>query len=296
MHRWSHAIRPRTLPLAASSIIVGSSLAHFDGAFRWPVFLLALLTAILLQILSNLANDLGDHQHGADNDGRIGPRRAVQSGAIPAAAMKRAMILCGTSAFLCGLALIITATGSTLTTLVFLFLGAAAILAAVKYTYGRNPYGYAGLGDISVFLFFGAAGVMGTHFLHASRIDPLVLLPGAAFGSFSTGVLNTNNMRDIAGDAASGKRTLAVRLGAERSRHYHFGLLVLGGFLLVLFSMLRLESWWQFLFIVPYVLIALHMRRVMKVRDAAALDPELKRLALGTFFTALAFSLGLVLA
>ncbi len=296
MRHWLHAFRPRTLPLAASSIVVGSALAHFDGAFRWPVFLLALLTAILLQVLSNLANDLGDFQHGTDRADRVGPVRAVQSGAITPTAMKRAMILCGGLAFACGLVLIITANGLQPSTLIFLGLGTAAILAAVKYTYGRKPYGYAGLGDLSVFLFFGAVGVMGTHFLHTGRLDPLVLLPGAAFGLFSAGVLNTNNMRDIAGDAASGKRTLAVRLGAERSRYYHFGLLVLGGWLLVLFSMLRLESWWQFLFIAPYFLIDLHLRRVMKNREAPALDPELKRLALGTFITALAFSLGLVLA
>ncbi|MDX9751254.1 MAG: 1,4-dihydroxy-2-naphthoate octaprenyltransferase, partial [Flavobacteriales bacterium] len=163
MKHWLHAFRLRTLPLAASSIIVGSALAllaervNYNGApqFRTAVLVLALLTAVLLQVLSNLANDLGDHQHGTDNAGRVGPQRAVQSGAIAPAQMKRAILICGLLALVSGCALIVVALGFSLTTLAFLLVGLLAIGAAVKYTFGSNPYGYAGLGDVSVFLFFG---------------------------------------------------------------------------------------------------------------------------------------------
>ncbi|TXI79087.1 MAG: 1,4-dihydroxy-2-naphthoate octaprenyltransferase, partial [Flavobacteriales bacterium] len=176
MKHWLHAFRLRTLPLAVSSIIVGSALAYIvDGevmgspGFRRSVLFLALLTAVLLQILSNLANDLGDHQHGTDNNERVGPQRAVQSGIITPAQMKRAMLICGTLAFLSGCALIVIALGLSLRTLAFLLIGLLAIGAAVKYTFGKNPYGYAGLGDISVFLFFGIVGVCGTFYLHTTQ-------------------------------------------------------------------------------------------------------------------------------
>lgn len=296
MKHWLHAFRLRTLPLAVSSILVGSALAHHHGAFRWPVFLLALLTAVLLQILSNLANDLGDHQHGTDNAGRIGPQRTVQSGAISPPAMKRAMIICGVLAFLSGIALITCSAGLTVTTMVFLLLGLGAIAAAVKYTYGRDPYGYAGLGDVSVLVFFGFVGVIGTYYLHRGTFEPILLLPGAAFGLLSTGVLNTNNLRDVTNDAASGKRTLVVRIGPSRGRMYQ-AVLVVGGFLcLLLFTLLNDLHAVQLLFLLTLPVFAIHLRNVLMSTDAAALDPELKRLALGTFFCAIAFSLGLILS
>ncbi|HMC97643.1 MAG TPA: 1,4-dihydroxy-2-naphthoate octaprenyltransferase, partial [Flavobacteriales bacterium] len=213
MNPWLQAFRLRTLPLAVSSIVVGSALGYFYGAFHPLVMVAALLTAVLLQILSNLANDLGDHEHGTDNDQRVGPERAVQSGAISPAAMKRAMVLCGVLAFASGLWLIFTAFGFTFTTLVFLLIGLAAIGAAVKYTYGKNPYGYAGYGDIAVFVFFGIVGVMGTEYAHTRSFEPMLLLPATTFGLLSAAVLNVNNMRDIKNDARMGKRTLVVRIG-----------------------------------------------------------------------------------
>ncbi|HOP42044.1 MAG: 1,4-dihydroxy-2-naphthoate polyprenyltransferase [Flavobacteriales bacterium] len=293
---WLHAFRLRTLPLAAGSIVAGSGLAAFDGAFRPWIFGLALLTAILLQILSNLANDLGDHVNGADNAGRVGPQRSVQSGRISAAAMKRAMLVCGLLAFASGVALLLVGTGLGPVTGLFLLLGLAAIAAAVKYTYGASPYGYAGLGDLSVLIFFGLAGVAGTYFLHAGGFRPALLLPAGAFGLWSTAVLNTNNMRDVRGDAASGKRTLAVRLGSERAKSYH-GLLVLGGLgCLVLFTAVEFRGMPQWGFLVTTPLLATHLRQVLNNREPAALDPELKRLSLGTFFTAIAFAAGLILA
>lgn len=296
MNRWIHAFRPRTLPLAMSGIITGSGLAAFDQAFRWPVFVLALLTAVLLQVLSNLANDLGDHLHGTDNAGRVGPQRAVQSGAISTAAMKRAMWICGLLAFASGLALIVPALGLSFTTLLFLLLGLLAIGAAVKYTYGSNPYGYAGLGDISVLLFFGLLGVGGTYYLHTSRVDPLVLFPALGIGLLATGVLNLNNMRDAENDAASGKRTVAVRLGPARAKGYHAALVLAGFAGLVVFTALSFRSWWQWLFLITFPFFARHLRTVLGNKERHALDPQLKVLALGTLVAALLFSLGLVIA
>ncbi|HRF78773.1 MAG TPA: 1,4-dihydroxy-2-naphthoate polyprenyltransferase [Flavobacteriales bacterium] len=304
MKHWLQAFRLRTLPLAVSSIIVGSALAYLaeyiypvtPPNFRSSVLLLALLTAVLLQILSNLANDLGDHQHGTDNADRVGPQRSVQSGAIKPAQMKRAMIICGVLAFISGCALITVALGFTLKTLIFLLLGLLAIGAAVKYTFGKNPYGYAGLGDISVFLFFGIIGVCGTFFLHERNLHWAVLLPAAAFGLLSAGVLNVNNMRDIANDAASGKRTLVVRIGSTNAKVYQTTLVGSGIVLLVCFAFLMEMPWtgWLFLLVLPGFII--HLRKVWTTTEPRALDPQLKVLAMGTFVTALLFSLGLILA
>ena len=305
MKHWLQAFRLRTLPLAVSSILVGSGLAYLADVFvysgppqfRMHILLLALLTAVLLQVLSNLANDLGDHQHGTDNDDRVGPQRAVQSGAISPAEMKRAMVICALLAFASGCALITAALGVSITTLVFLLLGLLAIGAAVKYTFGKNPYGYAGLGDVSVFLFFGIVGVAGTFFLHARTIHPLVWLPAAAFGLLSTAVLNVNNMRDIHNDAASGKRTLVVRMGSANARIYQTTLVVGGLLCLVVFNLLLSPfdpSLWSFLIAVPGFII--HLKKIRTTTEPRALDPQLKVLAMGTFLTAILFSLGLVIA
>ncbi|MGB3870994.1 MAG: 1,4-dihydroxy-2-naphthoate polyprenyltransferase [Flavobacteriales bacterium] len=296
MKHWIHAFRLRTLPLAMSSIITGSALAAFHSEFRWPVFGLALLTAILLQVLSNLANDLGDHLHGTDNEVRVGPQRSVQSGAISTVAMKRAMWICGLLAFVSGVALVVVALGVTATTIVFLLIGLLAIGAAVKYTFGSNPYGYAGFGDISVLLFFGIVGVIGAFYLHTRSSVPATILPAIGIGLLSTAMLNLNNMRDIHGDAANGKRTLVVRMGTARAKRYHAALVLIGFASLVLFSATHFRTWWQYVFILSFVAMDRHLRFVMKNTEPRALDPHMKFLALTTLVTALLFSLGLVLA
>lgn len=296
MKHWIHAFRLRTLPLAMSSIITGSALAAFHSEFRWPVFGLALLTAILLQVLSNLANDLGDHLHGTDNEVRVGPQRSVQSGAISTVAMKRAMWICGLLAFVSGVALVVVALGVTATTIVFLLIGLLAIGAAVKYTFGSNPYGYAGFGDISVLLFFGIVGVIGAFYLHTRSFVPAIFLPAIGIGLLSTAMLNLNNMRDIHGDAANGKRTLVVRMGTARAKRYHAALVLIGFASLVLFSAMHFRTWWQYVFILSFVAMDRHLRFVMKNTEPRALDPHMKFLALTTLVTALLFSLGLVLA
>jgi 1,4-dihydroxy-2-naphthoate octaprenyltransferase len=296
MKHWIHAFRLRTLPLAISSIITGSALAAFHHAFRWPVFALALATAILLQVLSNLATDLGDHLHGTDNEVRVGPQRAVQSGAISTAAMKRAMWTCGLLAFISGIALIVIALGLSGTTLVFLLIGLLAIGAAVKYTFGSNPYGYAGFGDVSVLIFFGIVGVVGTFYLHTGSFTPSTLLPAFGIGLLSTAMLNLNNMRDIHGDASSGKRTMVVRMGAARAKGYHAALVLTGFACLVLFTAAHFRTWWQYLFIITFIALDRHLRFVLKNTEPHALDAHMKILALTTLVTALLFSLGLVLA
>lgn len=296
MKPWLHAFRLRTLPLALSGILVGSALAAYKHHFRWEVLLLALITAVLLQVLSNLANDLGDHEHGTDNVERVGPQRAVQSGAISPAAMKRAMIVCGLFALVAGVALIVSAFGMTVRTLVFLGIGLLAIAAAVKYTYGKAPYGYAGLGDASVLLFFGIVGVCGTFYLHTSTLPWPILLPAIAFGLLAAGVLNTNNMRDRVNDAASGKRTVVVRLGAERAKNYHTALLVTAFLALVVFVAGSTHGPWAWLFMLGFIPIFVHAVRVQANTDPGRLDPELKRLALGTLLTAVTFSVGLWLS
>lgn len=310
MKHWFHAFRLRTLPLAVSSILVGSALAYFADNWRYSgpssfkpiVLLLALVTAVLLQILSNLANDLGDHQQGTDNAHRVGPQRAVQSGAITPAQMKRAMVICGMLAFASGCALITVSLGFTVTSLAFLLLGLAAIGAAVKYTFGKNPYGYAGLGDVSVFLFFGIVGVCGTFYLHQPGFHWATLLPATAFGLLSTGVLNVNNMRDIHNDAASGKRTLVVRMGSANARIYHTLLVVVGIGCLVTFTALFfgsgffIGSWGLWLFFITVPGFIIHLKRVWSTSEPRDLDPQLKVLAMGTFLTAVLFSLGLILA
>lgn len=301
MKHWLQAFRLRTLPLAVSSILVGSALAWFmhelvDWGFKPAILALALLTAVLLQILSNLANDLGDHQHGTDNAQRVGPQRSVQSGAITPARMKRAMIICGALALISGIALITTSLGLTLSTLGFLVLGLLAIGAAVKYTFGKNPYGYAGLGDVSVFLFFGVVGVCGVYYLHTHRLEPVTLLPAAGFGLLCTGVLNVNNLRDIRNDKASGKITVAVRLGFDGAKGYH-GILLIGGLLcLIAFTALAFTSMPQWAWLITLPALGTHLRTVLRAHDPASLDPQLKKLALTIFLMALTFSTGLILA
>ncbi len=310
MKHWLSAFRLRTLPLAVSSILVGSALACFadncrysgPSHFRPAVLVLALITAILLQILSNLANDLGDHEHGTDNADRLGPERTVQSGAISPVSMKRAMIICGMLAFVSGIGLITVALGFSINTLVFLFLGVAAIGAAVKYTFGKNPYGYAGLGDVSVFLFFGIVGVSGTFYLHSPGFHWATLIPAAAFGLLSAGVLNVNNMRDIDNDAANGKRTLVVRMGSSNAKIYHGFLIVTGIACLISFTALfygfgpvvASYRMWLFLLAIPGFIV--HLKSVLANKDPRLLDPQLKTLAMTTFITAILFSLGLILA
>lgn len=284
---WLIAFRLRTLPLATASILLGCGLAAMHGAHSWPVSVLAVLTAVFLQILSNLANDFGDFENGADLAGRVGPDRMVASGAIAPAAMKKAMWVFALFALASGVALLWVAFGGfTLPFLALFLLGLAAIAAAVKYTAGHNPYGYAGLGDISVLLFFGLIAVLGTYYLHAQRLQADLLLPALGMGLLSVAVLNLNNMRDRESDARAGKRTIPVRFGAQAAVRYHT-LLVLTALLALLYyargQSLQLHLGW----VVAGSWLLLNLYKIRKVKVATDYDPFLKRTAINTLLFAL---------
>ncbi|TGE23655.1 1,4-dihydroxy-2-naphthoate polyprenyltransferase [Hymenobacter aquaticus] len=294
---WISAFRPRTLPLALASIMMGGFLAAAHAGFRGAVVGLAALTTILLQILSNLANDYGDSQNGADSVHREGPQRAVQSGAITPAQMKKGMVVFGALSFLAGISLLWVALGLSglWVFLTFLVLGLSAIWAAVNYTAGSKPYGYAGLGDLSVFIFFGLVGVCGTYYLQTRQLPLLVLLPAAALGCFATAVLNVNNIRDIRSDELAGKITIPVRLGPVRARRYHWLLLLLGFGAAIVYVALAYHSPWQWLFLLSAPLFVFNGRQVSQRQESMQLDPLLKQMAMSTLAFTLLFGLGQVL-
>ncbi len=297
LSRWILAARLRTLPLACSSVLLGSGLAAHDGYFRLPLFLLCLLTAILLQLLSNLANDYGDAVSGADNAERVGPTRAVASGLITRRQMLVAMAVTALAAVTSGLALLWNSFATDWPALLtFIGFGALALLAAITYTVGRRPYGYRGLGDLSVFLFFGLLGVMGSYYLFSHQLSWSLLLPAASCGLLATAVLNINNIRDRVSDAASGKFTLAVRLGASRARNYHWLLVGGAGVLIVLFILLHSPSPWPWLFLPGYLPLLRAAWVVQVSEEPQVLNHQLKLTALGSLGCNLLLALGFTLA
>jgi 1,4-dihydroxy-2-naphthoate polyprenyltransferase len=294
---WIKAFRLRTLPLALSSAILGSFLAYAEGGFHWQVLVLATLTTLFLQILSNLANDYGDAMHGTDNHRRIGPLRVTQSGLVSKGSMRIMIGVFVMLALVSGVLLIFIGLHHIgwKTILVFFLLGVSAIYAAISYTVGKNPYGYIGLGDLFVFIYFGIVGVAGTYYLHTNHFDPWVLLPASAIGLLSSGVLNLNNMRDIENDTLSGKRTLVVHIGSHAAKYYHLALISLSILFSFVYTMVQFSSVYQFLFLLSCPLFALNVIVVMKNTEPVALNGELKKLALNTFFFSVTFGLGLVL-
>lgn len=295
---WIKAARPRTLPLAVSGIFTGSGLAYFYGKFDWLVSLLAVLTAILLQIFSNFANDYGDFQRGTDNQQRLGPTRTMQGGEISKREMKIGMAIVILLSLISGVWLVYRGTWEKSQAAFFWFLGFGilSLLAAYFYTAGKKSYGYIGLGDLSVFLFFGLLPVMGTFFLNAQSIASEIILPAISIGFFSTGVLNLNNIRDIENDRQSGKITLAVRMGSRNGKIYHAVLIIFGLIAAVTFTANQMQSPWQWLFLLSVPLFIVDLIRIFTTNDAKKLDPFLKRLALSTFAFAILFCLGLFLS
>lgn len=294
---WIEAFRLRTLPLALSSAVLGSFLAYADEKFNPIVFGLAISTTVLLQILSNLANDFGDSQHGVDNAGRLGPKRTVQSGKISKTEMKRLIIIFIILSLLSGGLLIFSGIKNANIGLIVLFfiLGIASIVAAVKYTIGKNPYGYSGFGDLFVFIFFGLIGVCGTYFLHTNQFHFIQLLPAASIGFLSAGVLNLNNMRDIENDAASGKKTLVVRIGSANAKLYHTLLIVFSLILSVIYVVETWQSVYQLMFLLSVFPLGFHLYEVFKNHVPQKLNNQLKVLALTTFFFSVMYSLGIFL-
>ncbi len=294
---WLSAFRLRTLPLALASISMAGFLAFWYGQFHSTVFLLCILTTILLQILSNLANDYGDFVNGADLAGRIGPQRAVQSGAISPSGMRNAVILFSVLSFLTGTYLLYSSGILDSMTVFgfFLGLGILAIVASIKYTAGKNPYGYSGLGDIAVLIFFGWTGVCGSFYLQTKMFQADLLLPASACGFFATGVLNINNIRDIESDTAAGKKTIPMRLGRKRAVWYHIFLIAAGLLCAVGYTILHYKSAWQLLFLVSVPFFIVNIVKV-KTMDSRALDPYLKQMSLSTLLFVFSFGTGLLLS
>lgn len=292
MKHWVSAFRLRTLPLALSSIMMGGFLAAAAGAFQWDVFLLCIATTIFLQILSNLANDYGDSVHGADSADRKGPSRAVQSGRISPAQMKAGIAVFVVLSLISGISLLFTAFGLNWNAIFFfLGLGVLSILAAIGYTVGKKPYGYAGLGDISVFIFFGLVGVMGSLYLFTHELSWQYVWPAVSCGVFAVGVLNINNMRDIDSDRKAGKFSIPVRIGKQNAAVYHWSLVLIGLGSAVAFVVMHFESAIQLLFMLSAPAFMIIARKI-QVKPSHELDPYLKFMALSTLLFVILFGVG----
>ncbi len=292
---WVAAARLRTLPLAFSAIGMGGALAYMYDAFDPAIFLLCVFTTLGLQVLSNFANDYGDFVNGVDHAARKGPVRMVQSGAISAGAMKRAVYVSGMVALGSGIALLITAFKVlNANFMLFLLLGVSSIGAAIKYTVGKTPYGYAGFGDFFVFVFFGLVGVLGTCFLQTGWFKWTLLCPAVTMGFFSVGVLNINNIRDIESDMQAGKKSLPVRMGTIPAKVYHT-LLIVGAFVFaILFVYKEVERMPGYLFLGSSPFFAYNIYQTWQ-RKGKELDGLLRQLALSILLFVFLFALGISL-
>jgi 1,4-dihydroxy-2-naphthoate polyprenyltransferase len=290
---WIQAARLRTLPLSISGIIVGSASAYYQGFSDWKIVVLALVTTLGLQVLSNYANDYGDGVKGTDAN-RIGEKRLVAAGVISANQMKKAVIITTILTFIFALLLIYIAFGKQnfVLSFIFILLGIAAIGAAIKYTVGNNAYGYSGFGDLFVFIFFGFVSVLGSNFLFTHYIDWKLFLPATAIGLLSVAVLNLNNMRDIENDKIAGKNTLVVKMGLENAKKYQHYLIVIPFVLLFIFSIIISTRILLIFFV--FIFFLKHLEKIRKSTKYEDFDPELKKVALGTFVLSILFWLSLI--
>ncbi len=293
---WISVFRLRTLPLSLSGIIIAGSIAYYNGYFDVIIFSLAILVTLGLQILSNLANDYGDGVKGTDNRNRIGPERGIQSGKISPKEMFDAIKINIIVLIFLIFMLIFSAFGTHhfLSSIVFFILGFMAIYAALRYTIGETAYGYRGLGDLMVFLFFGVISVLGAYYLFAKSLEHVLIMPACIVGLLSTAVLNLNNMRDLKSDTESDKITVAVKLGLIKAKNYHAFLLIFALILGMLFSLLYYRSLMNLLFLVTFIPIVRHIVFVYKVKEVKELDSQLKILALSTFVLSLTLGLSFI--
>ncbi len=288
-------MRLRTLPLSLAGIVMGLMLASIEHNVPWYVFVLTILTTVSLQILSNMSNELGDWLNGVDSTERQGPNYSLSQGGMTVDNLQSCIRIMELVCCLFGLGMI-RASFKTVLCIegeLLVALGALAIWAAMHYTLGNRPYGYRGLGDIFVFIFFGLVPVTGGYFVAAHSIDPTTLLPGAAIGLFSVGVLNVNNIRDMKTDAMN-RVTVPLKLGEKRAKTYHTILICSGWILLLCYSLLKADSLFAYIYIVA---LPLHIIQVIGVwkRHDRALDPMLPLLVISTFILAILFGLGLIL-
>ena len=298
---WLLALRLRTLPLATASIIVAAGIAVHHQIFNLTVFLLSLSTALLLQILSNLANDYGDAATGADDENRVGPLRAMQTGVITQKSMKFAIQITTVLTLISGLSLLFIAlAGDLISWLIFIGLGALAIIAAITYTMGKLPYGYHALGDLAVFLFFGLLGVIGSFYLYGLNADWALLLPASSIGMLSAAVLNINNMRDVENDTKHNKTTLVVLYGRSVAFKYHLFLITLAPLLSVIYlSNLEKTQTWQYIFLLamsPLIKSCLALKEALDKENMSGevFNEQLKNTAISTFVFAMLFALVLI--
>jgi 1,4-dihydroxy-2-naphthoate polyprenyltransferase len=293
MNRWLKAFRLRTLPVALAPALMGVGLGLLADELHKFSAALTVTTIILLQVLSNLANDYGDFESGVDDETRIGPERAMQAGLISKAEMKLAIFLFVLLSALSGLFLLYSSWGR-IDQVSILFLGVfgvLAILAAIFYTMGSFPYGYFALGDLAVFIFFGLIGVLGTLLLQAGKITMISWAPAASLGLLITAVLNVNNMRDEVSDRLKKKNTLVVKIGGELAKKYHLGLHIVSFALMLFYAIISGRSW----LLLPILLILFYLpllRSVYNQSDSQQLDPYLKKHAIGSFLFSLFFLIG----
>ena len=302
MKHWIQAARLRTLPLSVSGIFVGSFYAFanqnktISEVLFWIIFSLSLSTTLGFQVLSNFANDYGDGVKGTDNEHRIGPMRAIQSGKISVESMKKAIIITSILTLISASLLIYFAFKKTNFgySLFFLLLGIVAIIAAVKYTVGNSAYGYKGFGDVFVFIFFGLVSTLGVSFLYSKHIDLQLILPACAIGLLSVGVLNLNNMRDEVSDRNSNKNTIVVKMGGRKAKIYHYLLIITAMLLMLVFAIIYNGTGFkvsQYVFLVAYFPLISHIRTVYYCPEPRALDPQLKKLAISTFLLSIILSI-----
>ncbi len=292
---WIQAMRLRTLPLSLAGIIAGSAVAYFNGFWDGLIFGLAISTTVLFQVLSNLANDLGDGVKGTDNDDRVGPERAVQSGVISPKEMKNGVIVNAVLSLISAGLLIYFGTQNMPSSMIWFYAGLAllCVAAAITYTVGKRAYGYMGLGDLMVLLFFGGASVLGVYSLYAKSFLEENILLALGFGLLSTAVLNLNNMRDFQNDHASGKITLVVRMGPNLGKLYQVVLVMMALGCIGQFINL-VERPILFLTMLPGLFLIYHLRTVMRTTDPKDFDPELKKVALSTFALSVLLFAGLI--
>lgn len=289
---WLNAFRLRTLPLSLSGIILGSFIAKNNGFWDNKIFVFSLLTTILFQLVSNLANDLGDTQKGTDNEHRVGPTRMVQAGLISQKEMKVGVVICAVLSLITASFLIYYGTKGLPKEMIYFygFLAFASVIAAITYTVGKKAYGYHGFGDVFVFIFFGLVSVLGVYTLYSKSFDILNLFPAITIGLLSTAVLNLNNMRDRENDERSGKNTLVVKLGAKSAKKYHFALVILAFISHLIFCILS-SNFVLLISLIPFLLLFKHLIFVSKNIEEVKLDPELKKVALSTFLISVLFML-----
>jgi len=285
--QWVEGARPRTLPLSIAPVIAGSATAYAGGSFKLLPAVLALLLSVALQIGVNFANDYSDGIRGTDAD-RVGPMRLVGSGVARPVLVKRAAFACFGAAAVLGLVLLVLSWQWWLVPA-----GIAAILAAWFYTGGKHPYGYLGLGELFVFVFFGLVAVCGTALVQLGRIDTTTVLVSIAIGLLAVAVLVVNNLRDIPGDRRAGKRTLATRMGAPATRILFTALAVGSTIAYVLAA--ALAGWWALLALVGIAYLVPQLITVLRGANGRDLIPALKAAGTGCLISSIGLAVGLVL-